>query len=132
MTRRGLILFLSLGLLWGMPYLLIRIAVAEIDPVVVAGTRTLIGALLLLPVALHRNALVPAFRKWKWLLGGGRRRGGCGGGGCLPIFLPMGGFGGGGRSSGWGGGGFGGGGGGGFGGFGGGGGFSGGGGGSSW
>ena len=63
------------------------------------------------------------------LLGGGRRRG-CGG--CMPIFLPMGGFGGGGRSSGWGGGGFGGGGGGGFGGFGGGGGFSGGGGGSSW
>jgi uncharacterized protein len=65
------------------------------------------------------------------LLGGGRRgRGrGCG---CLPIFLPMGGFGGGGRGGGWSGGGFGGGGGGGFGGFGGGGGFSGGGGGSSW
>jgi uncharacterized protein len=63
------------------------------------------------------------------LLGGGRRRG-CGG--CIPIFLPMGGFGGGGRGGGWGGGGFGGGGGGGFGGFGGGGGFSGGGGGSSW
>jgi uncharacterized protein len=62
------------------------------------------------------------------LLGGGRRRG-CGG--CLPIFLPMGGFGGG-RGGGWSGGGFGGGGGGGFGGFGGGGGFSGGGGGSSW
>ena len=60
-----------------------------------------------------------------------RRRGGCGGGGCLPIFLPFGGGGYGGRSGGWGGG-FGGGGGGGFGGFGGGGGFSGGGGGSSW
>ena len=60
-----------------------------------------------------------------------RRRGGCGGGGCLPIFLPIGGGGFGGRSGGWGGG-FGGGGGGGFGGFGGGGGFSGGGGGSSW
>jgi len=26
------------------------------------------GSLLLLPVALHRNALAPAFRKWKWLL----------------------------------------------------------------
>jgi uncharacterized protein len=63
------------------------------------------------------------------LLGGGRRGRGCG---CLPIFLPMGGFGGGGRGGGWSGGGFGGGGGGGFGGFGGGGGFSGGGGGSSW
>jgi uncharacterized protein len=63
----------------------------------------------------------------------GRRRRGCGGG-CLPIFIPWGGFGGGGgsyRGGGWGGGGFGGGGGG-FGGFGGGGGFSGGGGGSSW
>jgi drug/metabolite transporter (DMT)-like permease len=27
-----------------------------------------LGALLLLPLALHRNALAPAFRKWKWLL----------------------------------------------------------------
>jgi uncharacterized protein len=61
------------------------------------------------------------------MLGGRRGRGGC-----LPIFIPMGGFGGGGRGGGWGGGGFGGGGGGGFGGFGGGGGFSGGGGGSDW
>ncbi len=63
MTKRGWILFLSLGLLWGMPYLLIRIAVGELDPLVVAGVRTLIGALLLLPIALHRNALAPAFRK---------------------------------------------------------------------
>jgi drug/metabolite transporter (DMT)-like permease len=68
MSKRGWILFLALGVLWGMPYLLIRIAVAEFDPLMVAGTRTLIGALLLLPVALHRNVLAPAFRKWKWLL----------------------------------------------------------------
>jgi drug/metabolite transporter (DMT)-like permease len=68
MTRRGWLLFIALGLLWGMPYLLIRIAVETIDPLVVAGSRTLIGALLLLPVALHRNALAAAFRNWKWLL----------------------------------------------------------------
>ena len=68
MSKRGWILFLSLGVLWGMPYLLIRIAVAEFDPLVVAGTRTLIGSLLLLPIALHRKELAPAFRKWKWLL----------------------------------------------------------------
>jgi drug/metabolite transporter (DMT)-like permease len=68
MSKRGWILFLSLGVLWGMPYLLIRIAVAEFDPLVVAGTRTLIGSLLLLPIALHRKALAPAFRQWKWLL----------------------------------------------------------------
>src|SRR4051812_1076729 len=68
MSKRGWILFIVLGVLWGMPYLLIRIAVGSIDPLVVAGSRTLIGALLLLPVALHRNALGAAFRNWKWLL----------------------------------------------------------------
>jgi drug/metabolite transporter (DMT)-like permease len=68
MTRRGWLLFAALGVLWGMPYLLIRIAVGSVDPLVVAGSRTLIGALLLLPVALHRNALGAAFRNWKWLL----------------------------------------------------------------
>ena len=68
MSKRGWILFLALGVLWGMPYLLIRIAVADFDPLLVAGTRTLIGSLLLLPVALHRKALGPAFRKWKWLI----------------------------------------------------------------
>jgi drug/metabolite transporter (DMT)-like permease len=68
MTRRGWILFAVMGVLWGMPYLLIRIAVGTIDPLVVAGSRTLIGALLLLPIALHRNALAPAFRRLRWLL----------------------------------------------------------------
>jgi drug/metabolite transporter (DMT)-like permease len=68
MTKRGWMLFLALGLLWGMPYLLIRIAVGSIDPLVVAGSRTLIGALLLLPVALQRGALAAGFRNWRWLL----------------------------------------------------------------
>lgn len=68
MTKRGWILFIALGLLWGMPYLLIRIAVDSIDPLVVAVSRTLIGSLLLLPIALHRKALAAGFRKWKWLL----------------------------------------------------------------
>src|SRR5471032_341779 len=68
MSKRGWILFLALGVIWGMPYLLIRIAVESIDPLVVAFGRTLIGALLLLPVALYRNALAPAFRRWRWLL----------------------------------------------------------------
>jgi len=68
MSRRGWILFIFLGVLWGMPYLLIKVAVDSVDPLIVAGSRTLIGALLLLPVALHRNALGAAFRNWKWLL----------------------------------------------------------------
>ncbi|HEX7605858.1 MAG TPA: DMT family transporter [Usitatibacter sp.] len=68
MSKRGWILFLALGVIWGMPYLLIRVAVETIDPLVVACGRTLIGALILLPVALNRNALAPAFRRWRALL----------------------------------------------------------------
>jgi drug/metabolite transporter (DMT)-like permease len=68
MTRRGWLLFIALGVLWGMPYLLIRIAVSSIDPLVLAMSRTLIGAALLLPIAWHRKALVVGFRRWRWLL----------------------------------------------------------------
>jgi drug/metabolite transporter (DMT)-like permease len=68
MTRRGWVLFITLGVLWGIPYLLIRIAVATIDPLVVAGARTLIGALLLLPIAWYRKELLPGFQKLRWLV----------------------------------------------------------------
>ena len=68
MTKRGWLLFIALGVLWGMPYLLIRIAVSAVDPLVVAGSRTLLGALLLLPIAWHRKVLLAGFAKWQWLL----------------------------------------------------------------
>jgi drug/metabolite transporter (DMT)-like permease len=68
MTTRGWVLFSALGLIWGMPYLLIRIAVADLDPLIVAFGRTVIGALILLPIALYTKALAPALRRWKPLL----------------------------------------------------------------
>jgi drug/metabolite transporter (DMT)-like permease len=68
MSKRGWLLFIAVGVIWGMPYMFIRIAVATIDPLVIAFGRTLIGAMLLLPMALHRKALGPAFRHWQWLL----------------------------------------------------------------
>jgi drug/metabolite transporter (DMT)-like permease len=68
MSRRGWFLFLALGVIWGMPYLLIRVAVASVDPLVVAFGRTLIGAAILLPMALHRGELRPALRRWKALV----------------------------------------------------------------
>ena len=68
MSRRGWTLFLALSLIWGVPYLLIRVAVQDLDPVVVAGLRTLIGVAVLLPIALWRRALAPVFRRWKVLL----------------------------------------------------------------
>ncbi len=68
MTRRGWTLFIALSLIWGVPYLMIKVAVAEIDPVAVAFGRTFIAAVLLLPIALPQKALRPIFARWKWLL----------------------------------------------------------------
>lgn len=68
MTRRGWVLFVALGLIWGVPYLFIGVAVAELDPVVLAFGRTALAALLLLPVALRARALHPLLPRWRWLL----------------------------------------------------------------
>ncbi len=56
MSRRGWLLFATLGVCWGIPYLFIRIAVTDLDPLIVAFGRTAIGALLLLPLALRARA----------------------------------------------------------------------------
>lgn len=68
MSRRGWWLFLALGVIWGIPYLLIRVAVMEMPPVFVAFARTLIGAALLLPIAASRGQLKPVLHHWKALL----------------------------------------------------------------
>lgn len=68
MTRKGWGLFLALSLIWGVPYLMIKVAVRDLDPLLVVFGRTLLGGLLLLPVALHRKAIGPVLRRWPWLL----------------------------------------------------------------
>ncbi len=68
MSRRGWLMFIALGVIWGVPYLLIKVAVRDIDPVLVVIGRTLIGGLLLLPLALHRQVLMPVLRRWRALL----------------------------------------------------------------
>jgi drug/metabolite transporter (DMT)-like permease len=67
-TRRGWLLFATLSVCWGIPYLFIRIAVADLDPLIVAFGRTALGALLLLPIALRKGALKPLLPYWKILL----------------------------------------------------------------
>jgi drug/metabolite transporter (DMT)-like permease len=56
---RGWAAFWALGIIWGVPYFFIRIAVQEISPFVVAWSRLTIAALILLPIAWHRGALRP-------------------------------------------------------------------------
>ena len=68
MTRRGLVLFASMCLIWGIPYLLIRVAVRELSPATLVLARTSIAALLLLPIAAARGEVRPVLRRWPPLL----------------------------------------------------------------
>jgi drug/metabolite transporter (DMT)-like permease len=68
MTRRGWILFLAMSVIWGCPYLLIRIAVREVSPATLIFFRTAPATLVLLPIALHRRALRGLLARWRWLL----------------------------------------------------------------
>jgi len=68
LSRRGWALFLAMAVIWGIPYLLIKVAVGEVSPVVVVFARCVIGAALLLPWTVARGQLRPALRHWRWLL----------------------------------------------------------------
>lgn len=67
-TPRGWLLYAAMAVLWGMPYFFIKEAVDSISPAAVVAGRTLLGAAILLPLALHRRALGPALRVWPWVL----------------------------------------------------------------
>jgi drug/metabolite transporter (DMT)-like permease len=54
--------------IWGVPYLLIRVAVRELSPATLVLGRTAIAALLLLPLAVARDEIRPALRHWRALL----------------------------------------------------------------
>ncbi|MBV8598348.1 MAG: EamA family transporter, partial [Actinobacteria bacterium] len=47
MSRRGLLLFAAMCVVWGIPYLLIRVAVRELSPAMLVFARTAVAALLL-------------------------------------------------------------------------------------
>ena len=68
MTRRGWLLFAVMCVLWGIPYLLIKVAVRDFSPVAVVFLRTGIGAVVLLPVVLVRRELGQVLRAWRWVL----------------------------------------------------------------
>lgn len=68
MTRRGWVLFAAMAVIWGIPYLLIKIAVGELTPVTLVFLRTAVGATLLLPMAAARGGLKPLLPYWRWVL----------------------------------------------------------------
>lgn len=68
MSTKGLLLFLAVGIAWGMPYFFIALALEGFHTVSLVWIRVTIGMLLLLPVAIKRGALKPALKAWPWVV----------------------------------------------------------------
>ncbi len=69
MTARGWFLFSLMGVVWGIPYLMIKVAVDAVSPSMVVFTRCALGALLLLPFALRQGGLTRTVRThWRPML----------------------------------------------------------------
>lgn len=67
-SARAWMLYGAMAVLWGIPYLFIKEAVDSYSPAAIVAGRTLLGALILLPLAIRRGALRPALKLWPWVL----------------------------------------------------------------
>ena len=67
MTRKSLFHFALVGLLWGIPYLLMKVAVEDFPPAAVVAGRTLIGASILIPIAIYRKKFGGAVLGFKYV-----------------------------------------------------------------
>jgi drug/metabolite transporter (DMT)-like permease len=65
MSRRGWLLFIALGVIWGIPYLLIKVAVRELAPASLVFLRTALGAAILLPVVFWRGNVRALLERWR-------------------------------------------------------------------
>ena len=68
MTRRGWLLFAAMSVIWGLPYLFIRIAVEYLTPGTLVFFRTAGAAVVLLPLALVRGQVAAVLARWRPLV----------------------------------------------------------------
>jgi drug/metabolite transporter (DMT)-like permease len=61
-------LFAAMGVIWGIPYLLIKVADGGVAPPVLVLARVTIGAAVLIPIAIGRRELAPLLPYWRWLV----------------------------------------------------------------
>jgi drug/metabolite transporter (DMT)-like permease len=67
-SARAWIAFAAVSTLWGMPYLLIKVAVDDgVPPAFLAWVRVVLGAAVLLALAWHVGALRALRGRWRWL-----------------------------------------------------------------
>ncbi|MGD0491668.1 MAG: EamA family transporter [Steroidobacteraceae bacterium] len=58
MNYRAWMAFAALSVIWGFPYFLIKVAVTEVPPLMIAWSRVTLAACILVPIAWRRGALV--------------------------------------------------------------------------
>jgi drug/metabolite transporter (DMT)-like permease len=66
-TRRGWALFAAMSVIWGIPYLLIKVADGGVSAPVLVLARVAAGSALLLPFAIRRRQLAVLWPRWRWL-----------------------------------------------------------------
>jgi drug/metabolite transporter (DMT)-like permease len=68
MSGRGWAAFAAMSLIWGMPYLFIKVAVDDgVSPVFLSFVRVALGAALLLALAWRAGVLKQLRRHWAWI-----------------------------------------------------------------
>jgi drug/metabolite transporter (DMT)-like permease len=67
-SRRGLALFVAMCVIWGIPYLLIKVSLEGLSPVDLVFIRFALGAVLLVPIALTRVEVRPILGRWGWIV----------------------------------------------------------------
>lgn len=67
MTRRGWVLFCLMSVIWGVPYLMIKVAVEGVSVPVLVFARTALGAAVLLPLAVRGGRMGLLRPHWRAL-----------------------------------------------------------------
>ena len=67
MSRRGWVLFALMSVIWGVPYLLIKVADTGVSVPVLVFARVCVGAAVLLPLAIRRRQIRVLAGRWRWL-----------------------------------------------------------------
>ena len=57
-----------MAVIWGIPYLLIKIAVEELSPATLVLLRTTVAGLILVPLAAARGDIRPLLAQWRWVV----------------------------------------------------------------
>lgn len=68
MTRRAWLLFLLMAVIWGIPYLFIKVALRDLSPIGVVFARLLLATLVIAPLAARGDHLRRVWRRWRWIV----------------------------------------------------------------